>query len=166
MNWDAIGAIAETLGAVGVIATLAYLATQISQNTRTVRSSAAAAVVQIHNSVGLALVQDADVNRIWWEGLVDPNALSESDRLRFASIVALQANALQQAHTQFLEGAITQKNWTGQWELIRWLAIQPGFIAYWEDWSSMHDPDFAKLVAEATPQHARASIPHAAPDGD
>ena len=29
MNWDAIGAIAELLGAIGVIASLVYLATQI-----------------------------------------------------------------------------------------------------------------------------------------
>ena len=32
MNWDAIGAVAELLGAIGVIASLAYLATQIRQN--------------------------------------------------------------------------------------------------------------------------------------
>jgi hypothetical protein len=47
MNWDAIGAIAETLGAVGVIASLVYLATQIrrsreqtEQNTRALRAGA------------------------------------------------------------------------------------------------------------------------------
>ena len=39
MNWDAIGAIAELLGAVGVIASLIYLATQIRQNTRSVRGA-------------------------------------------------------------------------------------------------------------------------------
>ena len=33
MNWDALGAIAELLGAIGVVATLAYLARQIQQNT-------------------------------------------------------------------------------------------------------------------------------------
>lgn len=32
MNWDAIGAIAELLGAIGVIASLVYLATQIRQS--------------------------------------------------------------------------------------------------------------------------------------
>ena len=32
MNWDAIGAIAELLGAIGVIASLIYLATQIRQS--------------------------------------------------------------------------------------------------------------------------------------
>ena len=39
MNWEAIGAVGEVLGALGVIATLSYLAVQIRQNTRTVRSA-------------------------------------------------------------------------------------------------------------------------------
>ncbi len=34
MNWDAIGAIAELAGAIGVVVSLAYLATQIRHNTR------------------------------------------------------------------------------------------------------------------------------------
>ena len=37
MNWEAIGAIGEVLGAIGVIVTLAYLAVQIRQNTRDIR---------------------------------------------------------------------------------------------------------------------------------
>jgi hypothetical protein len=32
MNWDAIGAVAELLGAIGVIASLVYLAVQIRQS--------------------------------------------------------------------------------------------------------------------------------------
>lgn len=47
MNWDAIGAIAELLGAIGVIVSLVYLATQIRQsreqmahNTRALRAGA------------------------------------------------------------------------------------------------------------------------------
>jgi hypothetical protein len=39
MNWDAIGAIAELLGAIGVIASLVYLATQIRQSRLLPRSS-------------------------------------------------------------------------------------------------------------------------------
>ena len=34
MNWDAIGAIAELAGAIGVIASLVYVETQIRHNTR------------------------------------------------------------------------------------------------------------------------------------
>ena len=40
MNWEAIGAIGEIVGAIAVVATLGYLATQIRQNTRSVRASA------------------------------------------------------------------------------------------------------------------------------
>ena len=68
MNWDAIGAIAETLGAVGVIASLVYLATQIRQNTSTVRSSAASSLAETNMSLSVFLAQE-DVNRIWWDGL-------------------------------------------------------------------------------------------------
>ena len=37
MNWDAIAAIAEGLGALGVIASLLYVAVQVRQNTRASR---------------------------------------------------------------------------------------------------------------------------------
>ena len=38
VDWEAIGAVGEILSAVGVIVTLAYLATQMRQNTRALRS--------------------------------------------------------------------------------------------------------------------------------
>ena len=40
MNWEAVGAVAELLGALGVIASLIYLATQVRQNSRLLRASA------------------------------------------------------------------------------------------------------------------------------
>ncbi len=39
MNWDAVGAIGEVLGAIGVIVTLIYLAGQLRQNTKELRSA-------------------------------------------------------------------------------------------------------------------------------
>jgi hypothetical protein len=39
MNWDAIGAVGELVGAVAVVVTLAYLASQLRQNTKALRSS-------------------------------------------------------------------------------------------------------------------------------
>jgi len=40
MNWDAIGAVGEILGALAVFASLIYLALQIKQNTQSLRASA------------------------------------------------------------------------------------------------------------------------------
>jgi hypothetical protein len=39
VNWEAVGAIGEVFGAIGVIVTLAYLAMQIRQNSRLVANS-------------------------------------------------------------------------------------------------------------------------------
>ena len=52
MNWDALGAIAELLGAAGVIASLLYLAVQVRQNTRQTRLAAQQATVR---ELGVAL---------------------------------------------------------------------------------------------------------------
>jgi hypothetical protein len=40
VNWDAVGAVAELLGAAGVVASLVYLGSQIRSNTRALKSSA------------------------------------------------------------------------------------------------------------------------------
>ena len=39
MNWNAVGAIAELVGALGVIATLGYLAVQLRHNTAALRGT-------------------------------------------------------------------------------------------------------------------------------
>ena len=39
MNWEAIGAVGEVAGAIGVIATLTYLAVQIRLNTKAIRGA-------------------------------------------------------------------------------------------------------------------------------
>ena len=79
MNWDAIGAIAELVGAVGVIATLVYLARQINQNTSTVRSAAAAAHAQANQTLNVMLSQDAadqpqgsEAGTFYWRNLPVP----------------------------------------------------------------------------------------------
>ena len=40
MNWDATGAIAESLGAIGVILSVLYLAYEVRANTKTMRADA------------------------------------------------------------------------------------------------------------------------------
>ena len=45
LNWDALGAIAESVGALAVILTLIYLSIQVKQHTNAVRASALDAIV-------------------------------------------------------------------------------------------------------------------------
>jgi hypothetical protein len=89
MNWDAIGAVAEVLGATGVIASLIYLATQIrqsreqmSQNTQALR---AGAYQQLHEYIGdsVTTVPKADMEIVRL-GLQSFKNLNEADAFRFS----------------------------------------------------------------------------------
>jgi hypothetical protein len=68
MNWDAIGASAEMLGAVGVIATLVYLALQIRQNSHQLRGAATSAVYEYQRSITVMLSEDPDLYKIALRG--------------------------------------------------------------------------------------------------
>ncbi|MGR8949254.1 MAG: hypothetical protein ACU84Q_14490 [Gammaproteobacteria bacterium] len=51
MNWDAMGAIGEVVGAIAVVATLIYLALQIRQNTKATRT--ATHQTQVDSQIGI-----------------------------------------------------------------------------------------------------------------
>ncbi len=65
MNWDAIGAIAELLGAIGVILTLVYLATQIRQNTESSRTTAEVSFGQDFIDWHARVSAQPELGRIW-----------------------------------------------------------------------------------------------------
>ena len=59
MNWDAVGAIGEIIGAVAVIVTLIYLAVQIGDGARASRSAAVTAKLnQVYGTEGAELSPD------------------------------------------------------------------------------------------------------------
>ena len=84
MNWDAIGAVGELLGALAVIVTLGYLAAQIRQNTRTVRSATAQAIQSAMNEAHAHLKQASTSARIYRLGLSDLSMLDEDEQVQFS----------------------------------------------------------------------------------
>ena len=76
MNWDAVSAVGEVRGAVGVIATLAYLSVQIRQNTKAIRSSALSAVTQYQM---YEIRWGAEIGASMRKALHTPDAMSEDD---------------------------------------------------------------------------------------
>lgn len=61
MNWEAVGAIGEVIGAIGVIVTLAYLAIQIRQNSAVVRSATRQAISTTQAEIGYRLAENPEL---------------------------------------------------------------------------------------------------------
>jgi hypothetical protein len=83
MNWEAVGAVGEILGAAGVIATLGYLALQIRQNTRQTQALAANASAIALQGARKSVYESAEVTEFWLKGMSHPDELSEHDYYRF-----------------------------------------------------------------------------------
>ena len=94
MNWEAIGAIGESVGAAGVIASLVYLAVQIRQNTRSTRRASARQTGEMN---AVALRPFADYSELFsgdFMGLDQLADLDPSQRTRFDMTFAMWMQAI------------------------------------------------------------------------
>ncbi len=95
MNWDAIGAVGEILGALAVVGTLAYLATQMKQNSASLRrANEYAQASSIHETNALfthvfaPLVENAEMATIYTKAL-DGEVLDKVETTRFTTFIKL-----------------------------------------------------------------------------
>jgi hypothetical protein len=154
MNWDAIGAIAETLGAVGVIASLVYLATQIrhsrdqmDQNTQAMR---AGSYQQLNEHIGdsVTTVPKADMEMVRL-GLQSFKSLSEADAFRFSFWVTGFVLNIEAAHYQFRMKMLDEDRWRLHLSSLRGFLGMPGFSECWRATQGIDmSPDFVALVEE------------------
>jgi hypothetical protein len=87
MNWQAIGAIGEILGALGVFISLLYLATQIRSSRRSDQMIAVAdAGSAVDQWIG-QLVRDENLFDLYRRGLTDYESLGREEKGRFAMLI-------------------------------------------------------------------------------
>jgi hypothetical protein len=147
MNWEAVGAVAELLGALGVIISLVYLATQIRQNTRSVRMSSHHGIVDQFNQTSLAAVQDPELIELITRGLTDPGSLSEGEQARFFLFIMTLFRTYEELYQLDRKGLADHELWQARHRSMRtWLA-RPGVRAWWStDWSEMFVDSFRTMV--------------------
>jgi hypothetical protein len=86
MNWGAIAAVAELLGALAVIGSLIYLAVQIRQNTRSSRAATFQAAYSEVSHAYHAIAADSELARIFRIGLSEPQKLDQDEATRYGVV--------------------------------------------------------------------------------
>ena len=86
MNWEALAAVSELVGAVAVVVTLAYVAIQIRQNTSALRSTATQGAHDQASGLYDLLATDGTLAEIFARGLTAPDSLSVEETARFFSL--------------------------------------------------------------------------------
>jgi hypothetical protein len=146
MNWEALGAIGEIVGAVAVIATLGYLAVQIRQNTKAVRRSSHQSAVEAFTSVNSSLIQDPEVTRIVTTGIRHPEELRGSELVRFERWVGAHQANMENLWFQYRDGIIETDRWNAYDALQRDFFATRGFSAYWEKYRHRYSSSYQKYI--------------------
>ncbi|MFT4562833.1 MAG: hypothetical protein ACI9BW_002580 [Gammaproteobacteria bacterium] len=129
MNWDALGAIGELVGAAAVVLTLGYLAFQIRQSSALAR---AAAQREINNSFQSALAHMRDHLKLYQRGSVDFDSLSHEEQIRFEFTLAPILNHLDQVIRMYQQGLETKDNLDAYGTYCLAMLQAPGTRSWWE----------------------------------
>jgi hypothetical protein len=119
------------IGGIAVVVSLIYLAGQIRQNSRLLRSSTAGVTMEATNGVGGIVAQSPDLARIWWAGLADRSALSESDRQRFDPLVGMSFGVFDQEYDFFRDEVMSDRIWKRRRRTMGWTVQQAGMQQWW-----------------------------------
>ena len=146
MNWEAIAAVGEIVGAAGVIVSLLYLATQIRQSTRVARSATRQALSRDLQALASDLVTVDDMARIF-------HAHISGETVQPHELVRLQARAYRDfhfwdnAHYQFCEGMLSEDEWRGIRENLKQLMLYvEAYRDYWDGERSSFPSRFQEEV--------------------
>lgn len=148
INWDAIAAIGDLVGAVGVIVTLIYLAVQLRQNT------AASQLTAIQNSVENSarfselLATHDDLARLFWRGLSDPDSLDAAEKRRFVGTLNVFMRREVVAFYLHREGVMPDHLWAARQAALTSTFNQPGLRMYLSVAGDTLPEDFRMFIDE------------------
>lgn len=145
MNWDAIGAISETVGALAVVISLIYLARQIRHSTAAERSSAeqeiAGRLTNLFMGAGAS-----ELGYIFHVGMKDFSSLEPAEQSKFIFFSGAWFRTIELAHMQFKKGNLDDKIWEGYENYLRMTLNSDTIQKYWKDRRVMFNPEFRDFV--------------------
>jgi len=132
LNWDALGAIAELIGAIAIIVTLIYLTIQLKQESASVKAATFQSASQGRTSLRVALMTDSNLR------LAVTKLLAGADEDNFDSGFAAHVYLVEEFRIAQAAYYLHQRDladmefWHHERHMLHTYKMQPGFEAWWE----------------------------------
>ena len=146
MNWEAISAIGQIIGALAVVISLIYLAKQVGSSARETRLSSMRSTLDFLNRLNQQVAEHADLAELRHRGFLDFESLEGSDRARFNSYMLAVFRTVEAMYYQHLDGHSDPRVWRGMAVVLREMNELPGVQAWWRLRSHWFDEAFAKHI--------------------
>ena len=157
MNWDALGALAELLGAIAVIATLVYLAAQVRENTKSLKGFSVDSTLNAGMNMTQSLADDPELSTLFGQGMENWDTLSEEERMRIIYLLFRYFKCLESMHYQFTVGILDESLWIG-WrnQLAEYAQTKAGKV-YLRDRKHWYSPEFIEMMESLAPARQHVS---------
>jgi len=149
MNWDAIGAFGEVFGALGVIISLVYLATQLKSNAVASTVEAKLATTRFMTDFNRDFILDPGLYELWDRGSKNSKDLSSEEFQRFSN---LNLNAFWFFSASFYQlqvGKLTPGDLFELEQIMAFWLARPGVQDWWSRFgSTRYNADFVEYIRE------------------
>jgi hypothetical protein len=144
VNWDVISAIADLLGAIGVLVSLLYLATQIRQNTAWLRQQAFQLGTNEVRRWASHFSESRATSELFIEGQRDFRSLDSVDKLRFTMLI-FELCSVWGTYQQYSDGDLLGMRASAEKSIGDWID-QGWFPGWWAFNAHMFPPTFQSFV--------------------
>lgn len=145
MDLDTLAKLGEFVGGFFVVVSLAYLAYQVRQNTRSLRAENYARVLDRMSALQSQLSVNPELNRIVVVGAGDPGALEPQERVRFGWAMYELFGAAEFMYHQAEQKALPTEVWTRWQKTVAWWFHSPGIRTWWENKPTPLSSDFERF---------------------
>ena len=146
MNWDAIGAVAEVIGALAVVLTLIYLAIQMKHSALAVNQAAQQSMVAEMGASMDSLFANPEGAEIWLKGITSYSSLSAVEKVQLTSLLHHFARTVEQAHLSFRVGTFDAQVWQGLEAQVLDVFATPGMQEWWSLRRHWYSEAFQSLI--------------------
>lgn len=145
MNWDAIGAIGEIVGASAVFVSLVYLASQIRIQNREARAASVHEFMRDF-SAAISRLIDPEMADIAVMAVEDFDSLSPSQRLRLVVHLTASVRVFEDGYFQWREGRLENDIWTSLLTSLTDLKSTQAFARFWKIRRHQFRSEFADYI--------------------
>ena len=147
MNWEAISAIGQIVGAIAVVISLIYLATEVRSNARATRLAATRSTLDSLYRLIQQITEHPDLAELRSRGFDDFESLEGTDRARFFSYMHGLFRNMEDVYYLHLRGHLDPHFWRGLEAVMRDVNTRPGVQAWWRSYSRYFGgEEFAKFI--------------------
>jgi hypothetical protein len=111
MNWEAISAIGQIVGATAVLITLIYLAIQLRQNTAAVATSTYESTMTGFNDINVIVASHPGLASLLDRGCQNPESLTKKEIVQFNFILRCYANQWWKLFKLYERGNLPADEW-------------------------------------------------------